>query len=75
LVRYLPMRVFAAVSQCVSSVRFGLWGSANGGSLGGYLTGFTSTSAGMRESFLLHFGQYPLCCWRISSGGLSSSPS
>src|SRR5512136_977296 len=74
LVMYLPMRVLAAFSQCVSSEAFGLLGSANAVSRVVYLCGFTSTSEGSRESFLLHFGQYPLYCWRISSGGLSSSP-
>ena len=75
LVMYLPMRVLAAFSQWVSSEAFGLLGSANAVSRVVYLTGFTSTSEGSRESFLLHFGQYPLYCWRISSGGLRSSPS
>ncbi len=75
LVMYLPMRVLAAFSQCVSSVGVGLLGSANWVSRVVYFSGFTSTFEGKSESFLLHFGQYPLYCWRISSGGLSSSPS
>jgi hypothetical protein len=71
-VRYLPMRVFAACSQWVSVEMF----SAKTGSLQGfYLSGFTSTSSGTSESFLLHLGHCPLYSERISSGGLSSSPS
>ena len=71
-VRYLPMRVFAAFSQWVSSELF----SSKTASLQGfYLTGFTSTSVGRSESFLLHLGHCPLYWEMISSGGLRSSPS
>jgi len=37
--------------------------------------GLTSTSIGNNESFLSHFGHFPLFCEIISSGGLSSLPS
>jgi hypothetical protein len=40
-----------------------------------YFTGFTSTSMGIKDSFLPHLGHFPSCCWRISSGGLRSAPS
>jgi hypothetical protein len=73
-VRYLPMRVFAAFSQWVSDDKFCICFNQTG-SLVFYLAGFTSTSAGRSESFLLHFGQTPLYCWMISSGGLRSAPS
>ena len=56
------MRVLAAVSQWVSSARFVSEFPANSVPLGGYLTGFTSTSDGKSVSFLLHLGQYPLYC-------------
>jgi hypothetical protein len=37
-VRYLPMRVFAACSQCVSAEMFGLVASAKTASLLGFLS-------------------------------------
>ena len=40
-----------------------------------YLTGFTSTSMGSKESFLPHLGHFPSYCWRTSSGGFRSGPS
>jgi hypothetical protein len=40
-----------------------------------YFVGFTSTLMGMSASFLPHFGHFPLCSCKISSGGLSSAPS
>jgi hypothetical protein len=40
-----------------------------------YFRGFTSTSIGIKDSFLPHLGHFPSYCWRISSGGLRSAPS
>jgi hypothetical protein len=40
-----------------------------------YFAGFTSTLTGKSESLLPHFGHFPLCRCKISSGGFNSAPS
>src|SRR4030042_4807889 len=78
-VRYLPMRVLAAFSQCVSSERFfSILASEVSSTLittKFYFMGLTSTSKGIKDSFLPHLGLFPSYCCKTSSGGLSSAPS